>query len=191
VFGLSKEQKERGVVNGSEILIEERVILFTDVHNYSMVYDAPLENYGFLQEMYDRLGDLIVGCGGEILKYLGDAMLCVFPAGYEVEAVGCGRKMRKAFSDMAEQRGLGRQTELEVGIGSGQVVFAECGHATLRRKDIFGEEVNRTAVIGHYRGVAITERVYDRVRESHETRRLPDLEVKWRREPLKVWAVVE
>jgi hypothetical protein len=51
--------------------------------------------------------------------------------------------------------------------------------------------VNRTAKIGHYRGVAITERVYEQVRESYKTRRLPDLETKRQGEPLKVWAVVE
>jgi class 3 adenylate cyclase len=52
--------------------------------------------------------------------------------------------------------------ELEVGIGAGQVAVGECGHRTLRQRDVFGEEVNRTARIGHYRSVAITGRVYSR-----------------------------
>ena len=70
-------------MHGSEMTIEERVIVFVDVHNYSMALDGLLESYGFLQEMYERLGDLVVGYGGEIIRYLGDAILSVFPAGTE------------------------------------------------------------------------------------------------------------
>ena len=65
------------------------------------------------------------------------------------------------------------------------------GHASLRQKDVFGEEVNRAAMIGHQRGIAIKERVYDRVKMNRETRRLPDFNVKWQEEPLKIWEVVE
>ncbi len=46
-------------------------------------------------------------------------------------------------------------------------------------------------MIGHHQGIAITERVYDRVRMNYKTRRLPDFSVKWQEEPLKIWEVVE
>ena len=178
-------------MDGPDVTIEERVIVFIDVHNYSMAFDGLLESCEFLQEMYEKLGDLIVGHGGEIIKYLGDAMLSIFPAGFEVEAVACGQAMRKAFADMVETRGLPAEMELEVGIGAGQVVVGECGHRTLRQRDVFGEEVNRTAMIGHYRGIAITERVYERVKGSCETTRQPDWETKRPGESLKVWAIRE
>ena len=57
--------------------------------------------------------------------------------------------------------GLPRETELEIGIGSGEVEVGTFGHQSLRQKDVFGQEVNCTAVIGHHRGIAITETVYD------------------------------
>jgi hypothetical protein len=71
------------------------------------------------------------------------------------------------------------------------VAIGTFGHASLRQKDVFGEEVDRAAMIGHHQGIAITERVYDRVRMNQETRRLPDSSVKWQEEPLKIWEVVE
>jgi hypothetical protein len=40
-------------------------------------------------------------------------------------------------------------------------------------------------MIGHHRGIAITENVYKHIQEKHKTRRLPDFEVKWRDQPLK------
>jgi class 3 adenylate cyclase len=61
----------------------------------------------------------------------------------------------------------------------------------LRQWDVFGEVVNRVAMIGHHRGVAITERVYERVRDTYAARRLPDVVLKWQEEPLKVWEVEE
>jgi hypothetical protein len=36
--------------------IEDRVIVFIDVHNYSMAFGGPLESGEFLQAMYERLG---------------------------------------------------------------------------------------------------------------------------------------
>ncbi len=178
-------------MDGSKMTIEDRVIVFVDVHNYSMAFDGLLESCEFLQEMYEKLGDLIVGHGGEIVKYMGDSMLSLFPAGFEAEAVACGLEMRKAFADMVEGKGLRGDIELEVGIGAGLVVVGECGHRTARQRDVLGEEVNRTVRIGHYRGIAITEQVYERVKGGYRTTRQPDLETKRPRELLKVWAIEE
>ena len=175
----------------SEIRIEEHIIVFIDVHNYSLAFDDLLESYGFLQEMYETLGDLIVGAGGEIIKYLGDSILSVFPAGYAVQAVACAQQMRQVFAAMVANKGLPEEIVLEVGIGAGQIVVGVCGHRTLRQKDIFGEEINRVARIGHYRGVAITEPVYEQIKASYQTRRLPDLATKKVDQLLRVWAVVE
>jgi class 3 adenylate cyclase len=177
-----------------DISIEDRVVLFIDVHDFSIAF-APLAEdfHGFLllQEMYETLGAIVVEYEGEIVKYLGDGMLCVFSPGSENEVVACSLKLRGAFSELIKRRGLPSSTELEIGIGSGRVAIGVFGHASLRQKDVFGEEVNRAAMIGHYQGIAITEPVYDKVRTNHKTRRLPDFSVKWQEEPLKIWEVVE
>jgi class 3 adenylate cyclase len=174
------------------ITIEERVVLFADVHDYSRISHAlGVDSYSFLQEMYEKLGDIIIAHGGAIVKYLGDALLCVFPAGTENEAVNCALKLRPAFAQIVSRRGLSVETELEIGVASGQVASGTFGHRSLPQWDVVGEEVNVAATIGHHRGIAITERVYDRVRSNTPVRRLPDFNVKWQTEPLQVWEVVE
>lgn len=169
--------------------IEEHVIMFIDVHNYSLAFEGLLESYHFLQAMYEKLGDLIVRADGEIIKYLGDAILCLFPAGRVIQAVACGQHMRQAFAELVVSSGLPEEIVLEVGIGAGPVVVGECGHRSLRQRDVFGDEVNYVARIGHYRGVAITERVYEQVKDHYKTQRLPDLTTKRAGQVLKVWAV--
>ncbi|MBU0492094.1 MAG: adenylate/guanylate cyclase domain-containing protein [Chloroflexi bacterium] len=175
-----------------DITVASRVILFTDVHNYSMACPASAADaFAFLQEMCETLGDILVAYQGEIIKYMGDAMLCLFPAHAENEAVECAVELRRAFAGLVSQRGLPPDTELEIGIASGEVAVGVLGHRSLRQKDVLGEVVNQTAAIGHHRGIAVTEPVYSRIKATHETRRLPDLSVKWQNGPLKVWEVLE
>ena len=173
------------------ITIEERVVLFADVHNYfGISHELGVDAYGFLQEMYEILGDIIVAQGGAIVKYLGDALLCVFPVDAENEAVDCALKLRPAFTQIVSRRGLSVETDLEIGISSGQVATGTFGHRTLLQWDVFGEEVNRAETIGHHRGIAITERVYDRVKSNYSVRQVPDFS-KRQTEPLKIWEIVE
>jgi class 3 adenylate cyclase len=175
-----------------DIAIRDHVIVFMDIHNFSIAANTlGKSQYEFLQTVYEELGDVIVEHGGEILKYLGDAILCIFSAGSENQAVECALELRKTFSNVVGERYLSSEIELEVGIGSGEVGVGVFGHKSLRQRDVFGEEVNRAAMIGHHRGIAVTENVYDRIKTRYETRRLSDRKVKWQDEPLRVWEIVE
>lgn len=40
-------------------------------------------------------------------------------------------------------------------------------------------------------GVAITAAVWERIKGRYSTRRLPDMTVKWRPEPLVAWEIIE
>jgi len=169
----------------------ERVILLTDVHDFSLAFRDPGAVRGFLQEMYEKLGDRVVTRGGEIIKYLGDSLLCLFPAGGEAAAAACALELRRAFAGLAAARAGGSSMELEVGLASGELAVCESGHLSLRQRDVFGPAVLEAALIGHYRGVAVTAAVERRIKDAYPTRRLPDMTVKWQSEPLKVWALVE
>jgi class 3 adenylate cyclase len=179
-------------MNSDKIMKTNRVVLFTDIHNFSIASRVLAERqYDFLQELYETLGDILVGHQRELVKYLGDGFLCVFPVGLEQEAVASAIAMREAFSEMVRRWELPADTELEVGIGAGEVGEGIFGHRTLRQREVYGEVVNQAARIGHHRGVAITEQVYEKVRDAYAVRRLPDVALKWQEEPLKVWEVEE
>lgn len=177
-------------MNEGEIVRAKRVILFTDVHNFSIAAQVLGERLAdFLQEMYETLGQIVVEHQGELVKYLGDGLLGVFEVGLEHEAVASGVVMREAFSEMAKRWGLPEDTELEVGIGSGEVVEGIFGHRTLRQREVYGNVVNEVARIGHHRGIAITEEVYEKVKGAYTVRRLADVAVKWKEKRVRVWEV--
>jgi adenylate cyclase len=159
------------------ITVENRVILFVDIHDsWTVMNLLGRDACGFLQEIYEKLGDIIVEHKGEILKYMGDGILCLFPDRSENEVVKCASELRKAFAKILSERGISHDTELEVGIGSGEVEIGIFGHKSLLQRDAFGDEVNRVIVIGHHRGIAITRRAYDRIRIDYEVRELPQME---------------
>lgn len=177
-------------MNKKRIVTTKHVVLFTDVHNFSIAAKTLGENqYGFIQEMYEVLGDIVVSQGGELIKYLGDGFLCVFPDGSEEKAIACGIKMREAFFEMVKKWELPTETELEVGLAAGEVFEGVFGHRTLKQKDVFGEAVNRAAMIGHHRGVAVTEHIYESVKDVYSFHRMPDMKLKWQDEPMKLWEV--
>jgi adenylate cyclase len=180
-------------MNNDSVIAKNLVVVFMDIHNYSIVINRLGKNKHspFLQEIYEKLGDIIVEYDGEIIKYMGDAILCVFPADSENDVIQCALHLRKAYSDIIRKRDISQETELEIGITSGPVEVGIFGHKSLRQKDIFGDEVNRAATIGHHRGIAITENVNEKVKFQYKTAKLPELKVKWQDEPLQVWEISE
>ena len=181
------------MMKSSHITVENHVIVFMDIHEYSIAIKTLGRNQygGFLQEFYETLGDIIVAYNGEIIKYMGDALLCVFPTDSESDTIQCALELRKAYFDLVRRKQITHETELEIGISSGEIEIGIIGHPSLRQKDIFGEEVNRAATIGHHRGIAITESVYDKIKKNYQTNKLPDFKVKWQDEPLQVWEIIE
>jgi len=177
-------------MNRNEVVKTDRVILFTDIHHFSLATKMLDERlYDFLQELYETLGDIVVEHQGELVKYLGDGLLCIFPIDLKQEAIAGAISMRKAFAEMVRQWKLPEDTELEVGISAGEVGEGIFGHRTLRQREVFGEAMNQAARIGHNRGIAITEQVYDKVKNMYAVRPLPGVIVKWQEEPLKVWEI--
>jgi adenylate cyclase len=177
-------------MNQQDWVTRHHVIMFTDVHNFSLVRDLlGGRSPNFLQEMYQTLGDLILGQGGEIIKYLGDGMLALFPAGAGRAAAGCALGLRRAFAELAGRHGLPPEVDLEVGLTAGEVVVGTAGHPSLRCREVFGRPIDQAAMIGHHRGVAVTQAVHDQLEGAYRTAPLPDLKPRGRTEPLKLCEV--
>ncbi len=175
----------------NDITTEERVILFCDVHDFSKVcVELGKGVPHFIQDFYQRVGEAIVTHEGRIVKYMGDAIFAVFDSGKEVAAVEGAISMRNEYAQLLKERGVNAESELEVGIGSGQVAVGTFGHSSHREKDVFGTIVNEVGKIMHHRGIAITKEVQQKIGFRYKTRRLADVAVKWSEIPLQVWEIV-
>src|SRR6266540_1921288 len=116
---------------GAQFREEERVVLLADVNGFSALARR-MGDSGRLAQLFQRtyevVGDAVVGNGGQVLKYLGDAVLCLFPAGSEAAAVRAGQAMRRRYEDVAGEFGQQGQLGLKVLIGSGLLQVGKVGH---------------------------------------------------------------
>ncbi len=90
-----------GQVRRGEVARIESAILFCDMRNFTALTAAmPAENLvTVLNEYFDHVVPHVISRAGEILKYLGDGILAIFPAGEEDEDVASSKAI--TYSCMA------------------------------------------------------------------------------------------
>jgi len=169
-----------------------RVILFCDVSGFMRLSGSLGAGMpGFLQALYELVGNAVVDRGGTLIKYLGDAVLGVFPEGREADAVRCAIRVRQDFAVLVRSHAPGAAAHLEAAISSGEVVQGTFGHPTLRTEDIMGEAVAHASVLNRFPGIVVTEAVKSALGGAFRMKELPPLPVKWEAKPLQVWQIVE
>ncbi len=166
------------------------VVLFCDIRGF-MRLSVSLGNRmpAFVQKFYEKAGDAVVDNGGSILKYIGDAILCVFPRGRENEAVRCAVRMRKDFAALVESYKMAQVADLGAAVSSGDVTRGVFGHRSLRVDDVMGETVAHAAVLNRLAGIKVTDKVRQALGAEFHAEELPPLSLKWTSENLRVWEV--
>ena len=168
-----------------------RIILFCDCHNFGfLVSELGDALFEFMDDFYRRCGECIASRGGRIIKYLGDSILATFPEDAADRTVAAAVCARAEYAALIEALGTEVESDLEVGISLGPVQEGVVGHESLRAFDVLGECVNQAAMIGHHRGIAVTEPLRSRLSAAYETRPLQTLSLKGAAEPVSVWEVV-
>ena len=121
----------------------ETTVLFADIRNFTALSErlSPAETFAFLNRCLSRLGPHIRSQSGFVDKYIGDAIMALFPHG-PADAV------RAAIAMQAELRGAQEgQTELSIGIGIhvGQVMMGTIGESQRFEATVISDAVNLTA----------------------------------------------
>ena len=115
--------------------LRHQVVMFTDVHSFSIVgVELGSRLPAFVQDYFHRMGEEITHHHGQIIKYLGDSLLAVFPESREEDAVTSALCMRLAYGDLVSEYDVTTETELEVGIAAGTVAAGTFGHPSTRRR---------------------------------------------------------
>jgi adenylate cyclase len=130
-------------------------IWFCDLRGFTAFSDArpATEVVATLDRYFETVGGAVEAEGGEILKFIGDAMMAVFP----VAEAGPGESCRKALAaasralagleQLNADRSARGQDELRVGIALhlGDVMFGNIGARSRLDFTIIGHSVNEAA----------------------------------------------
>ncbi len=191
------------------LLPSQATILFSDIWNYTaMAESRPLEeSIGQLNEVYKKLGRVIIEHQGLLMTYLGDAMMAVFgaeedagssdPQVHAELAVKAGLGMLEALQQLNEdwlRRGMPR-LDLGIGIATGEVMMGDVGVTGHREFAAMGDTTNvasRIEKMTRENGIhlLINEETARRVKHAFELVELGTVEVRGRRKPVDLYQVV-
>jgi len=130
------------------------IVLFSDVRGFTAMTEKlkPQETIRYLNRMFTELEEVIAFSGGEINKYIGDAILAFFPFPVE-SAESCVKKALVAALQM--QDGFHRlqttfkdnysesvNTGLGIGLVGGEVLIGNLGSARRMEFTLIGDTVN-------------------------------------------------
>ncbi len=135
------------------------LVSFFDLKQYARFArtQSPRENFDFISEYYEFVGDILEPCGVEIVKFIGDAGLVVCPEGRVNEGVLGLLRLKKEGDSWLADRGSPCRHIIKAHFGSAWC--GEVGTRSKKRFDLFGLTVMTAAVV-RSSGFAMTPQLF-------------------------------
>lgn len=112
----------------------------------------------FLDRYYALADRVLSESGGRVVKFMGDAVLAVFPPDHAADAVRAAVALEVVVGRLASE------LDLPIAAGAnlhlGPAVEASLGRGPGARPDVVGRTVNQAFLLGRGPGVRISEPVY-------------------------------
>jgi class 3 adenylate cyclase len=124
--------------------IVERVIAFLDLQGYHRLIATQLseaELFNFFSDYYSLVSSLVDEGEGEIIKFLGDGILVIFPPSKISISINTLKTIKEKTDLFLKSQGFASVLCVKAGIGS--VAYGELG----KGKDIVGRAVNEVALL--------------------------------------------
>lgn len=133
----------------------EAAILFSDLRGFTRQSMAVDETtlVGILNEYFDCIVPAVEAHGGDVLKYIGDGLLAIFPAGPSgmgaaaVHAFQAARAAEDALAIANARHGRWEDQALGIGLHAGHAAYGNIGSGTRLDFTVIGRDVNLAARI--------------------------------------------
>ncbi|TES94496.1 MAG: adenylate/guanylate cyclase domain-containing protein [Candidatus Cloacimonadota bacterium] len=202
---VSKEVVEKIISNPLQLKLGgERIditVLFSDIRGFTSMSESmqPEAVVSILNDYLTTMTDIILGCGGTIDKFIGDAIMAVFgaPVPYEdhtYRAAKAAVEMRKALKKLWEKWEMeGKHTfDIGIGISSGEAIVGNIGSERRTEYTAIGDIVNLGARIEPLNKefnthILITESVYERIASKVETIEIGEIHVRGKKQKVRLY----
>lgn len=129
----------------SDYIEKELTILFLDIRSFSAISEfvTPFETFKLINDCMSYLEPIIIEHGGFIDKYIGDAVMALFPKKAD-DAVNAGIKLLQSLEEYNYSRIIKQEVPIKVGIGinTGTVVLGVVGFHERTDCTVIGDAVN-------------------------------------------------
>jgi len=137
---------------------KEMTVLFSDIRSFTTLSErmSPTENFDFINAYLRQMGPLIRENQGFIDKYIGDAIMALFPGG-PADALRAAVAMAKGLQGFNSSAGFG-EIQIGIGIHTGNLMLGIVGEEMRYDGTVISDAVNlasRLESLTKYYGVAI------------------------------------
>ena len=145
-----------GMIKRGDAEIINAALWFSDLRNFTQLTEtlSAQQTLKMLNDYFTFVSAAVTARGGEILRFIGDAMLIVFPIeGNMCEKTACNAAIDAAIDAQTTMQTLNHQRrrhgepEIEFGVGLnvGEVIYGNVGAPDRLDFTVMGPTVNRTA----------------------------------------------
>ena len=187
----------------SSLIANETVdasIVFIDICSFTSISEkAPADVVvKLLNNYFDLMVKEIIAQGGYIDKFIGDAVMAVFRGDYHLDrAIDASLAVRIKINSLpAIKEQFTFTPKVSIGINSGEMISGNIGSASLRRLDytVIGDVVNtaqRLQAAATQNQILIDQSCYEKVKESFNCRRVGEVSLKNKTNPMIVYEVMD
>jgi class 3 adenylate cyclase/CheY-like chemotaxis protein len=178
-------------------------VLFSDIRSFTTITEnADAQSVvDFLNAYFSKMGSEIISENGHIDKFIGDAIMAVFGAFRNLEnspanAIRAAVKMFAALDGINSMGMTFPKEEIQMGVGinCGECILGNIGFQNKMDYTIIGDTVNLASRIEElaklYRHpLIVSEYVYDVTKDSFLFRKIDNVRVKGKEQPVGIYAV--
>lgn len=125
--------------------LKQMTVLFTDVRSFTTLSEkmTPEDNFNFINSLLSRIGPVVRDHGGFIDKYIGDAVMALFP-GSPRDAVTAAIAMQKEVEKLNVHRADSGYEPVAIGVGihTGDLMLGVVGEAMRYDGTVISDAVN-------------------------------------------------
>lgn len=178
----------------------EASVAFIDVCSFTSISEneAPDTVVKLLNSYFDIMVKEIIAQGGYIDKFIGDAIMAVFRGNFHLDrAIDACLAVRTQIDKLPSvSENISFTPKVSIGINSGEMISGNIGSATLRRLDytVIGDTVNTAQRLQSVAGpgqIIINESSYEKVKTSFNCRKVGDVPLKNKNQPVVIFEVLD
>lgn len=182
-------------------------ILFSDIRDFVKHCESleAEEVTSMLNDYFSEMVEVVYKYGGEVDKFIGDALLAVFYAHdapsettTALQAIYCALEMRERLSEFNRRRVESRRPPLEIGVGitHGEIISGPIGAKDRMDFTVIGDVVNlanrieKLSKLGKHTRIVFSHQVEEKVRGLLSYELLSTERIRGKEEEVKVYELV-
>jgi adenylate cyclase len=178
----------------------EATVAFLDICSFTSISEneSPDTVVKLLNNYFDVMVKEIIAQGGYVDKFIGDAIMAVFRGNFHLDrAIDACLVVRAQIDKLpASSENISFKPKVSVGINSGEMISGNIGSANLRRLDytVIGDAVNtaqRLQSAAKEGQIIINEATYKKVKESFNCRKVGEVNLKNKSNPMMIYEVMD